>query len=96
MSVRIFEITNENADRYIDQIADLEVVVLNAMEKEGRKGQLFITGKEDILEYINSSENSVFVSVDDEDKVQSAAYITQGQKPYTYNDITKYYKKGNE
>ena len=38
----------------------------------------------------------MFISVDDNDKVQSAAYITQGQKPYTYNDITKYFKCGED
>ena len=40
MSVKIFEVTKENADKYIDQIAALEVVVLNAMEKEGRKNSV--------------------------------------------------------
>ena len=34
------------------------------------------------------------ISVDDKDEVVSAAYITQGQKPFTYNDITKYFKVG--
>ena len=64
------------------------------MEKNGRVGQLFITGKEDISQYVNSEENSVFVAIGENDNVMAATYITQGQKPFTYNDITKYFKAG--
>lgn len=35
------------------------------------------------------------LSVDDNDEVISATYITQGQRPFTYNDITKYFKTGD-
>ena len=66
------------------------------METEGKKGQLFITGREDISNYIHSQENKVIIAVDENNSVISAVYITQGQKPFTYNDITKYFKYGNE
>ena len=36
------------------------------------------------------------IGVDEKNRVQSAVYITQGQKPFTYNDITKYFKVGEE
>lgn len=96
MKLKIVEVTKENEEKYIDQITTLEEVVLKAMEREGRTGQLFITGKEDISEYIKSENNTVMVGLDNQEQVQSATYITQGQRPFTYNDITKYFKYGEE
>lgn len=92
----ILELTNENKQKYLDQVAELEKAVLENMQKEGKIGQLFITGKEDIDDYIKSKENSVLVTLDENNKVVSAAYITQGQIPFTYNDITKYFKYGEK
>lgn len=96
MKLKILELTKENSSEYIDDVAMLEKKVLETMEKEGKIGQLFITGKEDILEYVKSEENTVMIGVDEKNRVQSAVYITQGQKPFTYNDITKYFKVGEE
>ena len=96
MRLKILELTKDNEEEYIDQVANLEQLVLDAMETEGKSGQLFITGKEDILEYAKSKENTVFVAIDENNKVKSATYITQGQKPFTYNDITKYFKYGED
>ena len=94
--LKIIELTKDNEKEYIEQIVELEEKVLKAMEEAGKKGQLFITGKEDIIEYIESPNNSVIVGIDKNNKVQSTAYITQGQKPFTYNDITKYFKYGKK
>lgn len=94
--MKVVELTKENENEYLEQIAQLEQTVLQKMKKEGREGQLFITGKEDISEYVHSQENTVLVAVDDKKQVQAATYITQGQKPFTYNDITKYFKFGNK
>ena len=91
---KVVELTKENESAYLDQVAELEQIVLQAMKKEGRDGQLFPTGKEDISGYIHSTENTVMVALNEKGKVESAAYITQGQKPFTYNDITKYFKYG--
>ena len=96
MKLKILELTKENSSEYIDDVAMLEKKVLETMEKEGKIGQLFITGKEDILEYVKSEENTVMIGVDEKNRVQSAVYITQGQKSFTYNDITKYFKVGEE
>ena len=52
----IIEITKNNEKQYLEQIAELEQIVLEAMKKEGRDGQLFATGKEDISEYIHSEK----------------------------------------
>lgn len=94
MKYKIFELTNENEKFYIDKLVKLEETVLKIMEKEGKVGQLFITGKEDISEYIHSNDNSVIVATDENDNIISATYITQGQVPFSYNDITKYFKYG--
>ena len=91
---KVVEITKENEREYLDQIAELEQIVLQSMKKEGREGQLFATGREDISEYVHSEENTVMVALNEKKQVESAAYITQGQKPFTYNDITKYFKYG--
>ena len=96
MKLKILELTKENSSEYIDDVAMLEKKVLETMEKEGKIGQLFITGKKDILEYVKSEENTVMIGVDEKNRVQSAVYITQGQKTFTYNDITKYFKVGEE
>lgn len=93
---RIFELTNDNKEKYLEQVVELEVIVLDNMKREGKNGQLFITGRDDINEYIESKENSVVVTVNEKNRVVSAAYITQGQIPFTYNDITKYYKYGEK
>lgn len=94
--IKVVELTKENEEQYLDQVANLEQIILEAMKKEGREGQLFITGKEDISEYVHSPENTVLVAINENDKVEAATYITQGQKPFTYNDITKYFKYGEK
>lgn len=83
MGVRIIELTKENEANYLDQVANLEEKVLEDMEKNSKVGQLFITGKEEISYYVHSENNTVMISVDDDDNVVSAAYITQGQQPFT-------------
>ena len=92
----IIEVDVNNEKKYLNQIAELEKKVLNNMEKNGQIGQLFITGAEDISQYIHSKENTVLVSVNENDKVEAATYITQGQSLFTYNDITKYFKVSDE
>ena len=92
MTFSVFELTKDNEAGYLDKVAQLEQDVLENMESRGQSGQLFATGKEDISAYIHSEENSVFVAVDEQDKVIAATYTTQGQEPFTYNDITKYFK----
>lgn len=94
--VKVVELTKENEEQYLDQIADLEQITLETMKKEGREGQLFATGKEDISEYVHSHENTVIVAIEEHDTVEAVTYITQGQKPFTYNDITKYFKYGED
>lgn len=92
--IKIVELTKENEDKYLDQIVELEQISLQTMKKEGREGQLFDTGKEGISEYVHSKDNTVIVATDENNKVEAATYVTQGQKPFTYNDITKYFKYG--
>lgn len=53
-NLKIKELTKENEKKYLDKVAELEKIVLAAMEKDGKIGQLFITGKEDISEYVHS------------------------------------------
>lgn len=95
-NLEILEVTKENKEEYLRQIAELEKKVLLDMETKGKIGQLFITGAEDIEQYIDSGDNTVVVAVDDGNQVNAATYITQNQLPFTYNDITKYFKYGNE
>ena len=66
------------------------------MKRQGRIGQLFITGKEDIHEYIISNKNTVMIATNSDDKVIAATYITQNQNMFSYNDITKYFKVSPE
>ena len=94
--MNIIEVNINNEEKYLKQIAELEKKVLYNMESNGQIGQLFITGAEDISQYIHSKENTVLVSVNDNDNVEAATYITQGQSLFTYNDITKYFKVSDE
>ena len=94
--INCIELTKDNYKKYIDQITKLEELVAKKMEEEGRNGQFFTTGKEGIEEYILSVDNTVMVALNEKDKILSATYITQNQLPYTYNDITKYFKYGSE
>lgn len=91
-SLKTVEVTRENEPKYLAQIGQLEETVLKKMLENGRVGQLFTTGVEDISQYIHSKENSVFVITDENDTVLATTYITQGQKIFSYNDITKYFK----
>lgn len=88
------EVTPANESEYLDGIVKLENTVYENMIKQGKIGQLFTTGRDDISSYIHSDNNSVFVisKTDDPQDVIAATYITQGQIPFTYNDVTKYYK----
>ena len=94
----VFEVTKENEQDYLQGIVNLEELVLEKMEKEGKRGQLVTTGAEGISEYINSKSNHVFIATksNENKNVISAAYITQGQIPFTYNDITKYFKSNED
>lgn len=94
--IKTLEVTKENEERYLQKISDLEEKVLANMERQGRIGQLFITGKEDISIYIHSENDTVMVAVDENDRVIATTYITQGQKMFSYNDITKYFKVSKE
>ena len=94
--INCIELTKDNYKKYIDQIAKLEELVAKKMEQEGRTGQFFTTGRDGIEEYILSNDNTVMVALNDKGKILSATYITQNQLPYTYNDITKYFKYGSE
>lgn len=96
MKKQFFEVTTEEENLYLEQIAKLEIEVLNDLEKKGKIGLLFITGKDDISNYIHSKENSVWVATNENRNLEAAVYITRGQKPFTYNDITKYFKVGKE
>lgn len=96
MQFKILELTKENKEKYLDKIANLEQKVLEDMESKGKKGQLFITGKEDIEKYVDSEENSVIIAINSNQEVIAGVYITQNQKPFTYNDITKYFKYGDD
>lgn len=96
MKFKILELTKENQEMYIDKIVDLENNVLQLMESQGKKGQLFTTGKEDILEYAKSSKDTVLCAVGEDNQLKSTTYITQGQDYFTYNDITKYFKFGSK
>ena len=87
---KILEVTKENKNEYLDAIAALEEKVLQDMENKGKIGQLFITGKEDIEQYVESEDNSVIIAINAERRIREAAYITQNQKAFTYNDIKKY------
>ena len=68
---KILELTKENESKYLDKIGELENLTLEVMKKEGREGQLFATGAEDISEYIHSDENTVIVAVNEEDEVET-------------------------
>ncbi len=94
----VIEVTKENENKYLDRIVKLEDDVYENMIKQGKEGQLFTTGREDISGYINSDNNSVFIVTrnNDEEDVIAATYITQGQIPFTYNDVTKYFKCSEE
>ena len=94
--MKVIELTKENENQYLDQIDELEQKTLQLMKAEGREGQLFATGKEDVSEYVHSKENTVIVATSEDGKLEAATYITQGQKPFTYNDITKYFKYGDK
>lgn len=94
----IIEVTKDNKNGYIRKIAELETLVLDGMEKEGKRGQLFTTGEEGITEYADSCTNHVFIALEEENakSVVSAAYITKDQTSGTYDDLTKYFRYGQE
>ena len=96
MNFKLEELTKDNEPQYLEQVANLEQAVMANMEARGQSGQLFPTGREDISAYAHSKENTVLLAVDEKGKVVAATYITQGQKPFTYNDITKYFKYGKD
>lgn len=95
-NIKCIELTKDNYKHYLDKVECLEELVSERMIQEGRIGQFFTTGKEGIEEYILSEKNTVMIAVNDLGNIQSATYITQGQAPFTYNDITKYFKYGNK
>ncbi len=93
----VIEVTKENEQQYLKGIVELEELVLDKMEKSGKIGQLFITSENDIKDYIESNSNHVMVAINNSDKsIISTAYITQGQQDFSYNDITKYVKSGED
>lgn len=91
-----FKIVEATEEKIASGISELENIVFELMKQQGKEGQFFTTGEKDISEYIKSSKNTVMVAVNNANEVLSATYITQGQTAFTYNDITKYFKYGEE
>ena len=77
---KVVEITKENEREYLDQIAELEQIVLQSMKKEGREGQLFATGREDISEYVHSEENTVMVALNEKKASRISGIYNTGTK----------------
>ncbi|MBR3255029.1 MAG: hypothetical protein IKF97_02210 [Clostridia bacterium] len=96
MKAKILELTNDNKEKYINQFEALKEKIIDNMGKNERTGQIFTISKDDILDYINSDKSTVMCATDEEDKVLSVACVTKGNMPFTYNDITKYFKYGPE
>ena len=76
-------------------------VLLNRLKEElsflhnKEKAITTTQGKKDISKNIHADDNTVTFSTDEKNNVLAATYITQGQIPFTYNDITKYFKVGD-
>ena len=96
----IFEINERHSQdiqiKYAKEIESLENYISEDLHKNGKGNIFFTTGYEDILSYIKDKDVTVMECQDDDNKIISAAYITQGQGLYTYNDLSKYFKYNDE
>lgn len=98
--IYIFEI-NEKHDsstqrKYAKEIEGLEKYISEDLYENGKGEIFFTTGYDDILSYIKDKDVTVMECQDDDNKIISASYITQGQGLYTYNDLSKYFKYNEE
>ena len=98
--INIFEI-NENHKssiqrKYAKEIESLENEVCEDLKKNKIPSYYFPTGFEDIYNYIIDKDMTVMECQDNDKKIIGAAYVTQGQGLYTYNDLSKYFKFNKE
>jgi len=96
----LFEV-NENHTRAIQQkyaheIEDLENIVYNQLVQLKKQEIFFTTGYDDVLSYIKDKDVTIVACEDNNNKLISSAYVTQGQGLYTYNDLSKYFKFNKE
>lgn len=96
MSYNIKKIDKDNKNKieYANKIEKLELKILEILEQSGKSNQFFPSGKLDILNYMDN--DIVLVAEDQEGEVIASIYLTKGQIPFSYNDLTKYFKKGDK
>lgn len=96
----LFEINEKHTPniqrKYAKEIESLEKYVSDKLQEQGKGHIFFTTGYDDIYSYIKDRDVTVMECQDDYYKIISAAYITQGQGLYTYNDLSKYFKFNKE
>ena len=82
----LFEV-NENHTRaiqqkYAQEIEDLENIVYNQLIQLKKQEIFFTTGYDDVLSYIKDKDVTIVVCEDNNNKLISSAYVTQGQGLY--------------
>ena len=96
----LFEINEKHTPtiqrKYAKEIENLERYISDKLQEQGKGHIFFTTGYDDIYSYIKDRDVTVMECQDDYYKIISAAYITQGQGLYTYNDLSKYFKFNKE
>ena len=96
----LFEINEKHTPtiqrKYAKEIESLEKYVSDKLQEQGKGHIFFTTGYDDIYSYIKDRDVTVMECQDNYYKIISAAYITQGQGLYTYNDLSKYFKFNKE
>jgi len=96
----LFEINEKHTPdiqrKYAKEIESLENCVSDKLKEQGKGHIFFTTGYDDIYSYIKDKDVTIMECQDDYYKIIGAAYITQGQGLYTYNDLTKYFKFNKE
>ena len=98
--IYIFEINERHSPaiqrKYAREIEGLEKYISKCLKEEGKGSYFFTTGYDDIYSYIKDKDVTVMECQDDDNKIIAAAYVTQGQGLYTYNDLSKYFKYNDE
>ena len=89
--MKFIELTQENFDKYAQQIVNLCDLAVELNEKNNKSGQFYTSTVPELYGYVTSGKDLVLMAVDERDKVLGATYINSKVKQNTYSDFTKYF-----
>ncbi len=91
MNIKVIKLNKDNIKDYPNQIFKLGEKIKEDNALNGKAGQFFGTSEDSIKRYVESSDNEVFVAINDLDEVVGYCFTNLNVPQNTNSDYTKYF-----